>query len=316
MASDGNINFSTLKNRESKLLSGKIDERQYINNYKINSILSYNDKLGYVYLCTDIYDKKYVIKKIFDYEFYHNEISIIFKLEKLIMEDKEKTGTAKIRIAKLVQHFKCGKIYYIVQNYIESCNLCDFMSNDNYNDDNNQDNPNNNLKLKIDMIKQIVEGVSFLHNNNIAHCDIKLDNILIDKNNLIYLIDYGFSKCVSPDETPNYGPKCGTPEYVAPEIAFDIPYTNKASDIWSLGIVIYVILTNYFPFSYKEYLKNKLTIDNFYENYIKKYEYYKPEMLPEFVTILKSVLTYPFERITINDLEKSINDLVESLRYC
>jgi MAP/microtubule affinity-regulating kinase len=66
------------------------------------------------------------------------------------------------------------------------------------------------------MFKQIAEGVDYLHSINVAHRDIKLDNILIDDKAGIKIIDFGFSVLSAPAQKLKIF--CGTPSYMAPEL--------------------------------------------------------------------------------------------------
>ena len=97
------------------------------------------------------------------------------------------------------------------------------------------------------MFKQIAEGIEYLHSQNIAHRDIKLDNILIeDKTNMVKIIDFGFSvMCSSMQKLKIF---CGTPSYMAPEITMKKEYDGKTVDMWALGVLLYVMLTGTFPF--------------------------------------------------------------------
>lgn len=95
---------------------------------------------------------------------------------------------------------------------------------------------------------QLVSAVSYLHNTlKIAHRDLKLENIMLDENDVIKLIDFGFSKCFDRDDlvTP-----LGSPKYVSPELFDRKPYT-KACDIWGLGIILFACVTGRHPFQAK-----------------------------------------------------------------
>jgi len=119
------------------------------------------------------------------------------------------------------------------------------------------------------VIQQIVQAISYLHKINIAHRDIKLDNIIInndlvrqlhryqnnngktpeesleeDKTLVIKLIDFGFS--ITCDKKSRQF--CGTPSYMAPEIVKKIDYEAKGTDIWAVGVLLYRMLYGDPPF--------------------------------------------------------------------
>lgn len=94
------------------------------------------------------------------------------------------------------------------------------------------------------IFKQIFEGVRHCHEKRISHRDLKLENILVDENNGVKIIDFGFSsKC--GQKLQNF---CGTPPYMAPEIAGRVPYHGEPADMWALGILLYLMLFGKFPF--------------------------------------------------------------------
>lgn len=98
------------------------------------------------------------------------------------------------------------------------------------------------------IISQILNGLICLHQNDIAHLDIKPQNILLTKpypNCHIKLCDFGMSRKISKDS--ELREICGTPDYVAPEILRYDPIT-LTTDMWSLGILTYVLLSGYSPF--------------------------------------------------------------------
>ncbi|CAD8181630.1 unnamed protein product [Paramecium octaurelia] len=116
---------------------------------------------------------------------------------------------------------------YIIMEYLQGITLQEVMQKQ------LQENKVRNL------IKQILEGLSYLHNQGIIHRDLKPSNIyLVRENNksIVKLIDLGLSYQISSHKIANK--QCGTLLYMAPELAQDVPY-NQTVDIFALGIIFY-----------------------------------------------------------------------------
>jgi calcium-dependent protein kinase len=100
---------------------------------------------------------------------------------------------------------------------------------------------------------QITDAIVHCHSKLVAHRDLKPENMLIannsdnDPSTPIKLADFGLSADISQD--PLMHEPCGTPEYVAPEVVtqFKAGY-NKSCDVWSLGVIMYILLCGYAPF--------------------------------------------------------------------
>ena len=125
-------------------------------------------------------------------------------------------------------------------------------------------------------IKQICNGISYLHDHSLIHRDIKPHNILLNENMTFKLADFGFTCCdlgkitLTDDEKNSltiierkYFTKSGTPYYIAPEIYSEKYDYTSVSDLWSLGVTIYELYFNELPFpklksfnSLSEYLQN------------------------------------------------------------
>ncbi|KAK4193339.1 putative DNA damage response protein kinase [Podospora australis] len=100
------------------------------------------------------------------------------------------------------------------------------------------------------LFTQLFQGIKYLHDRNIVHRDIKPENILlVDKDLHVKLADFGLAKIIGEESFTTT--LCGTPSYVAPEILADNRHRKytKAVDIWSLGVVLYICLCGFPPFS-------------------------------------------------------------------
>mmetsp|Transcript_10826 Transcript_10826/g.27788 ORF Transcript_10826/g.27788 Transcript_10826/m.27788 type:complete len:469 (+) Transcript_10826:407-1813(+) len=107
--------------------------------------------------------------------------------------------------------------------------------------------------------KQIISALEYCHNNNVAHRDLKLDNTLLDGSNPPYIkiCDFGFAKSWGNDEEGNLFTQIGTPVYMSPEVITarenNLGYDARGNDIWSAGVLLFVMLLGSFPFDHEEH---------------------------------------------------------------
>jgi MAP/microtubule affinity-regulating kinase len=92
----------------------------------------------------------------------------------------------------------------------------------------------------IKIIKQLIGVLAYLHQRNVTHRDIKLENIIIDNRGIIKLIDFGFCCCSSSEAKLKVF--CGTPSYMCPEIVMKKEYVGPPTDIWATGILLFAML--------------------------------------------------------------------------
>ena len=99
----------------------------------------------------------------------------------------------------------------------------------------------------ISIAKQICEGLEEAHSLGIVHRDLKPNNIMIDDNGNARIMDFGIARTVKGKSITGSGAMIGTPEYMSPE-QVEAKEIDQRSDIYSLGIIMYEMLTGRLPF--------------------------------------------------------------------
>jgi len=146
---------------------------------------------------------------------------------------------------------------------------------------------------------QVCKGVEHAHSHNVAHMDIKPENIFLNDVHNVKLADFG-SSCVWKAGSPSviFG-QIGTQFYCAPEVRPNQPFEATKGDIWSLGILLYVLLTGYWPYSGTTQKEAKRNVE------IGKTDFLLDKIPSDehFLQLLYSMLnTVPQERPTIQEV--------------
>ncbi|KAI9298958.1 Pkinase-domain-containing protein [Neoconidiobolus thromboides FSU 785] len=99
------------------------------------------------------------------------------------------------------------------------------------------------------LFAQLICGVDYIHRNKVIHRDLKLENLLLDRNRNIIVTDFGFANQFGKHGDDLMSTSCGSPCYAAPELVVsDGMYAGSAVDIWSCGVILYAMLAGYLPF--------------------------------------------------------------------
>lgn len=187
-----------------------------------------------VYLAHDIILNRDVAIKILNYDFANEEeLKRRFQREAL-----SATSLTHPHIVDIFDVGEEGELLYLVMEYVEGQTLKKFI----------QSNGPLAPKQALPIMRQLVSAISNAHHNGIVHRDIKPQNILMDSEGNLKITDFGIAMALSATAHTKTNSVIGTVHYLSPEQARGGMATKK-SDIYSLGIVFYELLTGELPFS-------------------------------------------------------------------
>ncbi|ESO06666.1 hypothetical protein HELRODRAFT_94192 [Helobdella robusta] len=174
---------------------------------------------GIVYTALDRNRKKVAVKRM---DLRKQQRKELLFNEVLIMRDYHHPN-----IVNMYSSYLVGDELWVVMEYLEGGALTDIVSSSHSKMDEQQ---------IATVCKSVLLGLAYLHENNIIHRDIKSDSILLSREGIVKLSDFGFCAQVSRD-IPKRKSLVGTPYWMAPEVIARLPY-NQPADIWSLGIML------------------------------------------------------------------------------
>ncbi|ESN97989.1 hypothetical protein HELRODRAFT_141692, partial [Helobdella robusta] len=152
-------------------------------------------------------------------------------------------------IIKLVEEFEMNGYFYLVMELITDGDIISTIMNSKYYSEQDVSG----------MVHNVMSGILYLHSINIVHRDIKMENVLVQKNRnglkKLKICDFGLATIIANNEILKT--VCGTPNYMAPEIILQVGYGNKV-DVWSVGIFMYILLYGSPPFHSRSNDFNKI----------------------------------------------------------
>jgi serine/threonine protein kinase len=215
---------------------------------------------------------------------------------------REAQAAASLSHPNVVSIYDVGveeEIHYIVMEYVEGSTLKEYIT----------DQAPLSVELATYIARQIAEALDHAHHNQIIHRDIKPHNILIGKNQKIKVTDFGIARAVTSSTITHTGSVIGSVHYFSPEQARG-GSTGEKSDIYSLGIVLYEMLTGTLPFSGDSPIS--VALKHLQESYTEPREL--NSMIPQSVEniILRSLAKDPNQRYdSAKDLIKDFDSCLE-----
>lgn len=203
----------------------------------------------------------------------------------------------EVRILKMLEHpnvirllevFENRKFIFFVMEYAEEGDILKLLKKRGPLDE----------SISKYFVAEIIKGLYYCHQNSVLHRDIKLDNVLLAKNFMPKICDFGVSRILKKGEMLTE--QCGTPAYIAPEVIRGNGYSGYQADIWNLAILLFAMVTGTVPFKSD-------TINELHELILKgKFTFPSNcDLSPELKDLLcKMLILNPKERI---DLEGMMN---------
>jgi serine/threonine protein kinase len=205
-------------------------------NYKILNKIG-EGGMSRVFLGEDIYTKqKVAIKELLPQLSHSEDLRSRFRREAQIMASLDHPN-----IVRLLRYEESEKGFYLVMEFVEGLNLEQHISQ--------ITGPISEPKT-IEIMSSILDAFEYAHSKNIVHRDIKPSNIIVQQNGKIKILDFGIAKIL--DENSNNktstGTRMGTVVYMSPEQVKAIKDINHLSDIYSLGILLFQMITGRPPY--------------------------------------------------------------------
>lgn len=274
---------TTINVRKSKDLNGY----PKLNNYTII------DKIG-----SGAYGKVYLAHNSITGKMY--AMKVITRPTKKLKNNNLNSIQEEIAIMKKIRHKNLSSLYEVIDDINENkiYMVIDYINDGNILKKNGNIYEKINQKRVKKYLYQLTAALKYLHNHNIIHRDIKPENILLDKNDNVYLVDFGISEILCEKEMITKL-RTGTLLYLAPELFSDAEILiGPVIDIWALGVTLFVMLYGYLPFDGETFSEIK-------ENITQKSPKFPDDADPIQIDLINKILCKdPNKRISLNEIRQ------------
>lgn len=229
--------------QQSKNVSGADMIGRQIGNFKITEIISNEGGMGVVYLAKNIELNNLVAIKCLKPEFEGSGR----QYEKMLLNEGKVQGRLEQHpnILKIKDYIKIDDRGFLIMEYVYGWNLYDII----------QLKGGLPEKQTLKILTDILQGLDYVHRNAIVHRDIKSANIMVPANMELKetkleakIMDFGIALMMGENQATQYDKTCGTPEYMSKEQILTPHKLDHRTDVYSMGIVLYEMLTGHLPF--------------------------------------------------------------------
>lgn len=248
-----------------------------------------------VYLAHDMILDREVAVKMLRLDFVNDEEFI----RRFHREAQSATSLTHPNIVSIYDVGEEDSLYYIVMEYVNGQTLKQYI------------NQHASLRVEkaLDIMMQLTSAISHAHQNHIIHRDIKPHNILIDRNGNVKITDFGIAMALSATSITQTNSVLGSVHYLSPEQARG-GMANRKSDIYSLGIVMFEILTGRLPFSGESAVSIALKHLQSETPSVRRWNSNIPQSVENIV--LKATAKDPFHRYnSVDEMEEDIRTALD-----
>jgi len=201
--------------------------------------------IGYYQFIKTIGKGNFAVVKLARHRITKTEVAIKIIDKTRLDQSNLKKIYREIQILKLLRHQHIIKLYQVMETSSEIFLVCEYASHGEVFDFITREK-----RIPEDTVKrifyQVLLAIEYCHKNNVVHRDLKAENLLLDSEDNVKIADFGFGNFFQSGA--KLSTSCGSPPYAAPEIFMGENYEGPQLDVWSLGVVLYVLVCGAFPF--------------------------------------------------------------------